>query len=75
MRISRIDLPDIFMNICQRLQIDTCFTHMTENNLRMNQLTISLIAVILSEACNVCLTPVAKETVEALKIDRMRYGD
>lgn len=34
-----------------------------------------LMAVILSEACNVGLTPVAKETIEALKIDRLRYVD
>lgn len=75
MRMPRIDLPDILMDICQRLQIDACFTHMTENNSRMSQLDISLMAVILSEACNVGLTPVAKETVEALKIDRLRYVD
>ena len=39
----------------------------------MDHLDISVLAVLLAEACNIGFSPVSKEGIESLKYDRLMY--
>ncbi|GGD06144.1 Tn3 family transposase [Enterococcus wangshanyuanii] len=68
-----VDLPEILLEVNQRLRLTECFSHLNENRSRMKELDISILAVLLAEACNIGLSPVAKKSTESLKNDRLSY--
>lgn len=51
-RLPEIDLPEILLEISARTGFTNAFTHLTERTARAQDLTISLCAVLLAEACN-----------------------
>nr|WP_308218926.1 Tn3 family transposase [Vibrio tetraodonis] len=48
-------------------------THVSESNARVGVLTVSICAVLLSEACNIGLEPLIKHQVPALKRHRLSW--
>ena len=51
------------------------FTHVSEASARMDDLPISIAAVLVAEACNVGFRPVVKPSVPALTRDRLSHVD
>ena len=68
--MPKIDLPDLLLEVNQQLDLTSCFHHINESNTRMDHLDISVLAVLLAEACNIGFSPVSKEGIESLK-----YGE
>lgn len=72
--IPLMDVPDLLLESDQDLGFTDSFTHLSENNTRMADFHITMNAVLLSEACNIGLTPVAKKNVPALARDRLVWA-
>ena len=70
-----VDLPDLLLEVNQRLKLTQSFNHISENESRMKNLDISILAVLLAEACNIGFSPVSKNNVESLKYARLVYVD
>ena len=51
-RMPRVDLPEILLEIAARTGCMDAFTHLTQRTARATDLTTSLCAVLLAEACN-----------------------
>lgn len=66
--LPRVDLPEIMLEIARRTGFTRAFTHLSEGNARAADLTTSICAVLLSQACNTGLEPFAREDVPALKL-------
>ena len=60
--MSRVDLPEILIEIAARTCCMDAFTHLTERTARATDLTTSLCAVLLAEDCNNRLKPAVKGT-------------
>lgn len=73
--IPKIDLSDILLEVNQQLQLTQCFSHVSESGTKMKHVDISILAVLLAEACNIGLSPVAKNSSNSLKYDRLMYVD
>ena len=56
--MPKIDLPDLLLEVNQQLDLTSCFHHINESNTRMDHLDISVLAVLLAEACNIGFSPV-----------------
>jgi len=71
--LPKIDLADLLLEVNQRLNLMVSFNHLSDKETRMKNLDISLLAVLLSESCNIGFSPVSKEGIESLKYDRLVY--
>src|SRR6266700_6024795 len=49
------------------------FSHISEARSRLDDLSLSICAVLLAEACNVGLTPMVRKGIPALERDRLLY--
>jgi len=74
-KMPRVDLPEIILEIATRTGFTDAFTHLSEGNARATDLTTSICAVLLSEACNTGPEPFIREDVPALKRDRLVWVD
>ncbi len=72
-RMPQVDLPEILLEIAARTGFTESFTHISENSARAEELTTSLCAVLLSEACNTGMEPLARSDVPALRYDRLTW--
>jgi len=72
-RLPRVDLPEILLEISARTKFTSAFTHITENNVRAQNLDTSLCAVLLAEACNTGPEPLIRDDVLALRRDRLSW--
>ena len=73
--MPRVDLPDVLLEIFARTGVVDCFTHISGATTRMDELEVSLCAVLLSEACNIGLRPVVNPADRALTRGRLRHVD
>ncbi|EGO8405602.1 Tn3 family transposase, partial [Enterococcus faecalis] len=71
--LPKIDLSDLLLEVNQQLMLTQSFNHLSDKDTKMKDLDISLLAVLLSEACNIGFSPVSKEGVDSLKYDRLVY--
>lgn len=71
--LPKIDLTDLLLEVNQQLMLTRSFTHLSDKDTKMKNLDISLLAVLLSEACNIGFSPVSKEGIDSLKYDRLVY--
>ena len=71
--IPRVDLPEALLEIHARTGFADEFTHISEAAARVSDLTISLCAVLLAEACNIGLGPLVRPDVPALTGDRLAW--
>ncbi len=72
-RMPRVDLPEILLEIATRTGFTESFTHISEQSARADGLTTSLCAVLLSEACNTGMEPLARSDVPSLRYDRLTW--
>lgn len=71
--MPKVELPDLLLEVNQRLNLLQSFTNLSKNDSRMKDLDISILATLMSEACNVGLSPVTKKAFTSLKRDRLIY--
>ena len=74
-RMPRVDLPEILLEIAARTGFAEAFTHLTERTARAAELTTSLCAVLLAEACNTGPEPFVRLDAPALRRDRLMWVD
>jgi TnpA family transposase len=72
-RLPRVDLPEILLETAARTGFTTAFSHVTEREARATDLTTSICAALLAEACNVGPEPLVRNDVAALKRDRLAW--
>jgi TnpA family transposase len=71
--LPRVDLPEVLLEIQARTNFAGAFTHVSEAEARVTDLTISVCAVLLAEACNIGLEPLARPDVPALARGRLAW--
>lgn len=74
-RLPRVDLPEILLEIASRTGCMETFSHLTERKARAADLTTSLCAVLLAEACNTGPEPFVRQDTPALRRDRLLWAD
>jgi TnpA family transposase len=74
-RMPRVDLPEILLEIAARTGCMEAFTHLTERTARATDLTTSLCAVLMAEACNTGPEPFVRQDTTALRRDRLLWVD
>ena len=72
-RLPEVDLPEILLEISARTGFTDAFTHLTERTARAKDLTTSLCAVLLAEACNTGPEPLIRDDVPALRRERLAW--
>ena len=72
-RLPEVDLPEILLEIAARTGFTNAFTHQTENMARAHDLTTSLCAVLLAEACNTGPRPLIRQDIPALRQERLAW--
>lgn len=68
-----VDLTELLLEIHAHTGFADEFTHVSESNARAEDLTVSICAVLLSEACNIGLEPLIKHQVPALTRHRLSW--
>jgi TnpA family transposase len=71
--LPRIDLPDAVLDIHALTGFADAFTHLSEQRARADDLHLSICAVLIAEACNIGLEPVARADVKALTHERLGW--
>lgn len=74
-RLLRVDLPEILLEIAARTRFTSQFTHVSERASRMHDLSTSLCAVLIAEACNIRLEPLVRNDTVALRRARLSWGN
>jgi hypothetical protein len=64
--LPRVDLPDVLAEVAAWTGFTEEFTHAAQVNARVDDLGLSICAVLLSEACNVGLEPIVRPNMAAL---------
>ena len=71
--LPRVDLPEILLEIHHRTGFTNEFTHISEENSRISNLSTSICAVLIGEACNIGIEPLVNENVPALTRGRISW--
>jgi len=72
-RLPRVDLPELLLEIDARTGFAGAFTHTSEADARARDLTTTLCAVLLAEACNTGLEPLVRPDLPALRRSRLSW--
>ena len=72
-RLPPVDLPEVILEVAQHTGLLSRFTHVSDSNAYVEDLDLSLSAVLLAEACNIGLTPVIHPEIAALTRDRLSW--
>ena len=67
------NLPEILLEIAARTGFTDAFAHITERTARAADLSTSLCAVLLAEACNTGPEPLVHNDIPALRRDRLSW--
>ena len=68
-----IDLPEILLEIQNITGFTDCFTHVSEEESRAEDLNISVCAVLMADACNIGYEPLINKDVPALTASRLKW--
>ena len=71
--LPRVDLPEALLEIQARTGFASEFTHISEGAARVTDLTVSLCAVLLAEACNIGLEPLVRPDTPTLTRGRLAW--
>jgi hypothetical protein len=71
--IPHIDLPELVLELNSWTNFTEAFTHISEGNSKLNDLHISICALLISRACNIGLEPVVQPGMQALEYDRLTW--
>jgi TnpA family transposase len=74
-RMPLVDLPEIILEIAARTEFTGAFTHVAESKARASELTTSLCAVLLAQACNTGFEPFTSQEIASLRRDRLVWVD
>jgi Tn3 transposase DDE domain len=72
-RLPLVDLPEVILEIERLTGFGSAFSHLSEGNARADELSLSICAVLLAEACNVGLTPLIHPDIPALTRERLSW--
>jgi TnpA family transposase len=73
--LPKIDLPDLLFEVDSRTGFLDAFVHLGDGRTRMEDIKTSLVALLVSEACNIGYTPVIDAGDEALTRARLVHVD
>lgn len=73
--LPRVDLPELLLEVFSWTGADQAFTSVTGGEARLADLTTTVAALLVGEACNVGWQPVVKPSVPALTRDRLSHVD
>lgn len=73
--MPRLDLPDLLMEVAARTGFTKAFTHYSGAGTALEGFEASVSALLVAEACNIGLIPVAKPGVPALTLGRLQQVD
>nr|WP_308296652.1 Tn3 family transposase [Streptomyces sp. ISL-44] len=73
--LPKIDLPDLLFEVHAWTGLLDAFVHLGDGRTRMKDLTTSVVALLVSEACNIGMTPVINPNYEALTRARLVHVD
>jgi TnpA family transposase len=73
--LPKIDLPDLLFEVHGWTGFLDAFVHLGDGKTRMKDLTTSMVALLVSEACNIGMTPVINPGYEALTRSRLVHVD
>lgn len=71
--LPRVQLPDLVLEVADWTGFPEEFTHVSEGEPRVEDLAITICAVLIAEATNVGLEPLADKEVPALTRARMAF--
>lgn len=71
--LPRVDLPEILLEVHAWTGFLDAYIHVSGGSPRMKDLPLSIAAVLISQACNVGMTPVVAEGHPALSRDRLGH--
>jgi TnpA family transposase len=71
--MPRVDLPELLLEVHAWTGFLDEFTHIAGRTARLEDIAVSLAAVLVAESCNIGLTPVVNPGVEALTYDRLSH--
>ncbi|MCX4548221.1 MULTISPECIES: Tn3 family transposase [unclassified Streptomyces] len=73
--LPKIDLPDLLFEVHAWTGFLDAFVHLGDGKTRMKDLPTSMVALLVSEACNIGMTPVINPGYEALTRSRLVHVD
>jgi Tn3 transposase DDE domain len=73
--LPRVDISDALLEVQAWTGCFDAYTHISEARARIEDLPISIAAVLVAEACNIGFRPVVKPGVPALTRDRLSHVD
>ncbi len=71
--LPKVDLTELLLEIHAHTGFLDAFTHVSESNARADDLTISICAVLIAEACNIGFEPLIKSHIPALTRHRLSW--
>jgi len=71
--LPKVDLPEVLLEVDARTGFADEFTHLSQTNARVEDLHISVCAVLLAEACNIGLEPLVRSDLPALTKGRLSW--
>ncbi|MFN6565296.1 MAG: Tn3 family transposase [Nostoc sp. ChiSLP01] len=71
--LPKVDLPEVLLEINARTEFTKEFTHLSQANSRVEDLHISICAVLLAQACNIGLEPLVRPELPALTRGRLSW--
>ena len=71
--LPKVDLTELLLEIHGHTGFAGSFSHVSESGSRAKDLTTSICAVLIAEACNIGLEPLVKESVPALARHRLSW--
>jgi len=72
-RLPVIDLAELLMEVHAFTGLADAFTHVADGKSRVSDLSLSICAVLLAQACNIGLKAVARPEVQALTLSRLSW--
>ncbi|MDQ6899618.1 MAG: Tn3 family transposase, partial [Candidatus Dormibacteraeota bacterium] len=73
--LPRVDLPELLLEVDAWTGYLNRFTHISGAGTRIEEIRLSIAAVLVAEACNIGFRPVIKPSVPALTRDRLSHVD
>ena len=66
-------MPSLLIEIARLTRFTEQFTHVSQSNSRINDLDVSICAVLIANACNIGLEPLVQRGIPALEYDRLTW--
>ena len=71
--LPQVDLPEVLLEINAKTGFMTEFTHLNESFAKVKNLSTSICAVLIAQACNIGLSPLVRKRIPALTRGRLSW--